>query len=242
VTLAEASASARAASDFFRGVLDELQEGERVEARRRIEEATRGARERFALLDSAVSTYDGRAVKRPEVVDEAMKRDRRSIQARIQVSRRELATAVAAANPAAIEAAGRAAQLAADRLTALILKFGPRTLVEQGVHPALEQGARYFLAGQYAEAVQALSPAEGFADDVPLRLHVHLLKAASLFELFLRGGERDLAQRDQAMVEAALARALAPAHQPQTGSFSPRFIAWFARVGPGQLPTGGAAQ
>ena len=241
-TLAEASSSARVASESLRGVLTSLEEGDRVDARRRIEQATREARERFALLDSAVSTYDGRAVKRPEVVDEAMKRERQSIQGRIQTSRRDLATAVAVANPAAIEAAGRAAQLTADRLTALILKFGPRTLVEQGVHPALEQGARYFLAGQYADAVQALSPAEGFADDVPLRLHIHLLKAASLFELFLRGGERDTVQREQAVAEAAAAKALDPAHQPRAGTFSPRFIDWFARVSPGQLPTGGAAR
>ena len=242
VTLAEASSSAGTASDSFRGVLGALEDAEREDVRRRIEQATRGARERFALLDSAISTYDGRAVKRPEVVDEAMKRERQSIQGRVQASRRDLASAVAAANPAAIEAAGRTARQAADRLTTLILKFGPRTLVEQGVHPALEQGTRFFLAGQYADAVQALSPAEGFADDVPLRLHIHLLKAASLFELSLRGGEGDALRREQAVAEAAVAKSLAPAHQPNPGAFSPRFIDWFAQVAPGQLPTGGAVR
>jgi hypothetical protein len=242
VALTEALSSARTASDAFRGVLRELEEAERVDARRRFEQATRGARERFALLDSAVATYEGRAVKRPEVVDETMKRERQSIQGRIQTGRRELATAIEAANLAGIEAAGRSAQLTADRLTALILKFGPRTLVEQGVHPALEQGARFFLAGQYADALQALSPAEGFADDVPLRMHIHLLKAASLFELFLRGGERDAAQRDQAVAEAAAAKALDAVHQPHAGAFSPRFIDWFGRISAGPTPAAGAAQ
>jgi hypothetical protein len=62
----------------------------------------------------------------------------------------------------------------------LISIFGPMTLSDRGVHPALAEGARLFFAGEYQQVVSVLNPSGGFAADTPLQLHVHLFRAAAL--------------------------------------------------------------
>jgi transaldolase/glucose-6-phosphate isomerase len=63
----------------------------------------------------------------------------------------------------AIEEAARLTSQAGNRLNALISTFGPMTIIDRGVHPALAEGARLFFAGQYQQALTALNPPDGFA-------------------------------------------------------------------------------
>jgi hypothetical protein len=54
-----------------------------------------------------------------------------------------------------------------------------------------------------------------------------LFGAAAHYSLFLRGGERDRAERDQAAAYARRTRTLDPTLQPDPGVFSPRFAEFF---------------
>ena len=90
--------------------------------------------------------------------------------------------------------------------------FGPVTLRDRGVHAALEQGARLFFAGEHQQALTALD-SEALAD-APLQLHVHLLRAAALYHLFVRSGEKDQALRTQALAEIDACKRLDPDFRP----------------------------
>ena len=60
--------------------------------------------------------------------------------------------------------------------------------------------------------------------------HAALFGAASNYQLFLRGGERDQVLRDAAVRDASRARRLDPELQPDLRVFSPRFAEFYRRV------------
>jgi hypothetical protein len=90
----------------------------------------------------------------------------------------------------------------------------------------------------------ALEPLEGAAAENPLQLHVHLFRAAALFNLFLASRESEALLRTQALQEVARCKHLDPSFQPDPRAFGPRFIAFYQSAGanPGQpaaLPVSG---
>jgi hypothetical protein len=142
-------------------------------------------------------------------------------------ARRRLESASRGDDLAAIQQATRTSSALRDRLSELTTRFGPITLRERGVIPALEDGSSRYFSGRYEEALQLLNPAEGVAPDDPMRLHIHLFRAASLHALYLKSGERTADLRAQALAEIEECRKLDSAFQPDRRFFSPAFIAFF---------------
>jgi tetratricopeptide (TPR) repeat protein len=85
-----------------------------------------------------------------------------------------------------------------------------------------------FTSGRYRDAIaraaklQHLTGRDG--------AHAALFSAASNYQLFLRGGERDRALRDAAVRDASRARRLDPELQPDLRVFSPRFAEFYRGV------------
>jgi hypothetical protein len=237
--LTAARTFAQDASTRLRQVLDELTRIEKDALARDVSDALARAQESFSLLDSAVTTLDRFSAERPGVlpVDKVAERDaaqRQAVQAR-----RRFEAARKADNVAGISDAARLASEARDRLNVLIGAFGPLTLRDRGVHPLLEEGARLFFAGEYQQVITSLAEAEGFAAEVPLRLHFHLFRAAALHELFLRSRETDQALRAQALAEVEHCKGIDSVFQPDTRAFSPRFVSFYQGVPAARTPPAG---
>jgi hypothetical protein len=130
---------------------------------------------------------------------------------------------VRAEDAAGVETTARLTAEVVGRLDALITSFGPVTLRDRGIVAPLEEGARFFFAGEYQQALDALGPADALTD-VLLQHHVHLFRAAALYALFVRSGETNLQLRADALAEIERCRQLNPAFAPNPDIFSPRFI------------------
>lgn len=212
----------------FRQLLDETARIEKEIGQRAANDALTRVREAFSLLDNAVATLDRFTADRPSVPFDT--EERKAVQEQVARARRRLEAATKGDNVAAINDAGRLALEARDRLNILIAAFGPLTLRDRGVHAMLEQGARQYFAGEYQQAVASLAAGESENDGVALRLHFHLLRAAALYELFLRARGAEQGLEAQAREEVQHSKAIDSAFQPDARAFSPRFISFYASV------------
>ncbi len=229
--LGEVVTLARDASSRFTRVIDELGKLEKAAQGRQVADAVAAGQEAFAFVDGALGTLDRLAAQKPTSMSADKVAERDAIKQQVVAARRRFDTARKAENLAALAAATKATTEARDRLGALIATFGPVTLAERGVHQALVDGAQQFLAGEYDKALATLTPADGFAADLPLRPHVHMFRAAALYALFERSGERDGALRARAIAEIEQCKQVSGTVQPDPRAFGPRFIAFFHAAG-----------
>jgi hypothetical protein len=226
-TLISARTSGQDASTRLRQLLDEIGRIEKDVRQRELADTLARATDAFSLLDSSVATLDRFSAERPGVLPEDKVAERDAVQQELARVRRRLETARRTENANGLADATRLASELRDRLNVLIASFGPLTLRDRGLNAVLEEGARLFFDGQYQQVVAALESGETFGDDVPLRLHVHLFRAAALYQLFVRSGEADQALRAQAMQEVEHCKAIDSAFQPDSRAFSPRFITFY---------------
>jgi hypothetical protein len=231
--LTEARALAQEASAKLKDVLDEVRRFQQIALDRRLTAAVAAAQEAFSFIDGAFTALDRLTTEKPGLVRPEMTTEREAIQRQVALARRRLDAARKVENVVAIEEATRLTSDARDRLNQLITAFGPVTITDRGVHPALEQGVNLFFAGEYQQALAALNPADGFPPDVPLQLHIHLFRAAALYALFVRTGEADQALRTQALAEVEQCKQLNPGFQPDPRAFSQRFMSFFQSGGAG---------
>jgi len=223
-TLNEARIIAQDGINRLKQVADELARMEREGSLRQLADAVARAHQAFSLVDNAFANLDRLTVERP-AVDPSVMAKKDAVQRQVAAARRRLDAAIKAENLSGIVDASRLASDASTQLDELISTFGPLTLSDRGVHPALVEGARRFFAGQYQEALAALHPEGGFAPDIPLQLHVHLFRAASAYALFLRSGETNQTFRDQVLAEITQCRQLDSTFEPDRRAFTPKFIA-----------------
>jgi hypothetical protein len=227
-TLSAARTLAIDAQSKLRQVLDEVSRIEKEIGQRAISDALTRADDAFSLLDTAVATLERFSSDRPTVPFD--QEERKTAQEQVTRARRRLEAARKGDNVAAINEAARLAVQARDRLNILIAAFGPLTLRDRGVHPMLEQGARQYFNGEYQQAAASLASGESGNDGVALRLHFHLLRAAALYELFLRSHGKEQSLEAEAREEVQHSKAIDSAFQPDARAFSPRFISFYANV------------
>ena len=197
--------------------MDDLTRLEKDGLQRQLTEVAARAHEAFSFVDGAFATLDHLAAERPALMRPDMKADREAIQRQVASLRRRFDAARNAENVSSIVEATRLTSGAGKRLNELIAIFGPMTLSDRGVHPALAEGARLFFAGEYQQVVSVLNPSEGLAADTPLQLHVHLFRAAALHALFVRSREVDASLRAQALAEVEACRQIIPPLSPILG-------------------------
>lgn len=233
---------AQDAATRLRQVLEEAVRIERDSQQRELGDALTRAADTFSLLDSTVATLDRFVAERPGVLGGDQAAEREAVQRQVTQARRRLDAARKTENAAGVADAMRLAAEARDKLNLLIAAFGPLSLRDRGLNPLIEQGAKLFFDGDYQQVVSALASGEDLAPDVPLRLHVHLFRAAALHALFLRSGERDQSLRTQAVAEVEHCKAIDSAFQPNGQAFSPRFLRFYQSVAaPAPAPSPDAA-
>jgi hypothetical protein len=238
----EALKYAQSASTLFAQVLDQAKKVARGAFEQQFGEAIRAADEAFSRISSAITTLDKRSSQRPDVVQPEMTSTRTSLEKQIGQLLRRFDRARKAEDLASLAETTRLAAQVQVGLDTLIGSFGPLTLRDRGVVAPLEEGARLYLGGEYQQALSALEPLVG-QSDVPLRIHAHVFRAASLYALFVRSGESNQQLRTQALAEIAQSKQLNSSFQPSAKVFGPRFLGLYQTGGAtSESGTGATAQ
>jgi hypothetical protein len=223
--LNEALAIANDATSRFQHVHDEIAKIEKRLFEERLTDAIAKASEAFRFVDDQFATLDTRIKTKPADATPEKVAQHEALQKQFAALQRRRDAAVAKGNIAGVQQATQLATEVRTQIEAIISTFGPVTIIDRGVRPELAEGARLFFSGEYQQALVVLDPAT--LADVPLQLHVHLFRAASLYALYVRSGEKDQAQRTQAAAEIEKCKQLNPAFQPDARAFAPRFISFY---------------
>jgi hypothetical protein len=233
-TLNEALRAAQDATAVFNQVLDQVTRLARATVERELEEVVAAAAEVLSFLDASFATLERLAVEKAALAAPDLASRREALLKRVSTLRRRVETAQKTQNMAGLRDAARLALEVRAELDTMITSFGPLTLRDRGVRPALEEGARLFFAGEHQQALTALDSSE--LSDAPLQLQVHLLRAAALYHLFVRSGEKDQALRTRAVTEIDECKRIDPSFQPDSRAFAPRFLSFYQNPVPPVTP------
>ena len=140
---------------------------------------------------------------------------------------RRLGSAEAQKQLPGVQAANRAATQVFTSLKVLEATFGP-IAAEEIVPRWLQTGVDQYFKGAYARALDELG---NTSDAGPAQLHVHLFRAAALYALYVRSGEKDTGKRDQAVTEVRRSKQLNPTFVPDASAFSPAFLEFYQKEG-----------
>ena len=230
---------AQSGSATLTQVLEQAKKAARGVFEQQFGDAMRAADEAFARISAAIATLDRRATQKPELVQPETTTTRAALEKQVGTLRRRLERARKAEDLASLTETTKLATEAQFGLDTLIKSFGPLSLRDRGIHTALEEGARLFLDGEYQKSLTALEALVG-QSDIPLRLHAHVFRAASLYALYVRSGESNAQLRTQALAEIAQSKQLDSSFQPSPRAFSPRFISLYRTDGASPQTAGGA--
>jgi hypothetical protein len=222
-TVAEALKYAQTGSTLLTQVLDQAKKAARGAFEQQFAETIRLADEAFARISAGITTLDRRAGMKPDAVTPEATATRASLEKQVDGLRRRFERARKGEDIASLTETVRLAGEAQIGLDTLIKSFGPLSLRDRGINESLEEGARLYLEGDYQKALTALEPLVG-RSDVPMLLHAHVFRAASLYALFVRSGETNQTLRAQALAEIERSKQLNPSFQPNPRAFSPRFV------------------
>jgi hypothetical protein len=217
-TLSAADAEARAVADL---------QGDPALAGRWAQDPSLGGAQKLALdlLASAHGRLES-ARRKPDLVQLAEAKDWASRASAQLASLKQTASQRR-------EDARRAVASTEPLKTTPVSPAGPTTTAPVSTAPAgpsaeLVGAARAYFAGQYREALGALgstSPASGRSGAQAM-----LFRAASRYALFVLGGERDDALKNEARADVQACRRLDASFEPLPQYFSPRFTAFFKSV------------
>lgn len=186
---------------------------------------------RLDRVDAALSAA-ARTLADPALADvrSEWQRQKDSLAAQAGRVRASLDAAIRGRNSSALVAIdGQLASLqpAADKLVQGLDAAQARSVLAAQVRGRLQPLAAAFFGGDFARAAQ-------WADEQSLqavpqaRAQALLLRAAARFEIYVLGGERDLADFDRIGADIRAARLLDARVVPSERAFSPRFRALFA--------------
>jgi hypothetical protein len=240
-TVAEALKYAQTGSTLLTQVLEQAKKAARGAFEQQFAETIRLADESFARISAGITTLDRRASMKPDAVSPETTATRASLEKQIDGLRRRFERARKGEDIASLTETVRLAGDAQIGLDNLIKSFGPLSLRDRGINESLEEGARLYLQGDYQKALTALEPLVG-RNDVPMLLHAHVFRAASLYALFVRSGEANQALRTQALAEIEQSKRLNPSFQPNPRAFSPRFVHLYQNGGAASQPATAAPQ
>jgi hypothetical protein len=240
-TVAEALKYAQTGSTLLTQVLEQAKKAARGAFEQQFAETIRLADESFARISAGITTLDRRASMKPDAVSPETTATRVTLEKQIDGLRRRFERARKSEDIASLTETVRLAGEAQLGLDTLIKSFGPLSLRDRGINESLEEGARLYLQGDYQKALTALEPLVG-RNDVPMLLHTHVFRAASLYALFVRSGESNQALRTQALAEIEQSKRLNPSFQPNPRAFSPRFVSLYQNGGAASQPATAAPQ
>ena len=226
----DALRSAQDAAAVFERVLGEATKIARGALEHELADAGAAAAEALSFLDSSIATLGTLFRDKPAMVTPEVQSQRDALDKRVITIRRRIEAAQKAQNVGSLKDAAQLAAEARTDLEKLVTSFGPLSLRDRGVQAALEDGARQFFAGDYQQALATLD--SNALTDAPLQLHVHLFRAAALYHLFVRSGEKDQALRTRALAEIDACKRLNSQFAPDSRAFAPRFLAFYQDAAP----------
>ena len=182
----------------------------------------------FATIDALLAALDGRMATAAAPADAVAQREK--LRKQLETARRRFGQAQNDDNLAALQQAVRSASESRTQLEALLGSFGPLTLRDRGVPGSLEDAVRLFTAGEYEKVIATLDAAT-LASAGPFAAHGQVLRAASLFTLFVRSGEKNQKLLADARAAVAECRSRWATFQPDRRLFAPRFLAFFENPG-----------
>ena len=171
------------------------------------------------LADPALAAVRGDWQRQADLMAAQAARSRASLNAARQ--------ARDAAALATIDAPLAALQSDADKLVQGLNSAQARSALATQVRGRLQPLAAAYFSGDFARAAQ-WADEQALAAVPQAHAQALLLRAAARFELYVIGGERDLAQFDQIGADIRTARRLYADINPSEKAFSPRFRALFA--------------
>jgi hypothetical protein len=225
-TSGEALRLAQEASDAFGTLLEQVNALARAEFEQRFQQVIAAATEQFSFVATSFATLERLVAAKPGMMLPAMSSERDALLKQHSALQRRFDNARRTENVSGVQDATRIAIETRARIDALIKTFGPATLRDRGVLAPLEDAAKRYFSGDYQQALSALEPL-GQMRDVPLQVHAHLFRAASLYALYVRSGETDQALRTSAVAAVRRCKEIDPAFRPNARAFSPRFISFF---------------
>jgi hypothetical protein len=185
----------------------------------------------LARLDTLLSQGSAQALG-----DSAAEGD--TLRARITGAQRRFEQSRAGGNLAGVQQAVGAASAAGRQLELLIARLSELTLRGKGVTAALENGARLFLDGEYQQALVVLDAAVSDVTGAPA-FHAQLMRAASLYKLYIRSGAKDKALLTRAVAAVEECRRQDATFTLDSRVFDPRFIRFFQTGVPVEAPSSG---
>jgi hypothetical protein len=227
--LDEAVKYAQSASAALNDVLDRVRRLARSGFEQRFGDAVKAAQELFAFVEASMASLERLQREQPSArLDMPERRD--AIRREVEAQRRRFDRARTSEDLAAIDRVVTGITQQRGALDELLKSFGPISLRDRGVVQALEEGARLFFQGDYRGALAALDPPGGLAD-IPLQLHVHLLRAGASYALWVLSGGTDQVLRGIALKEVETCKRLNSAFRPDPRTFSPAFISFYQEAG-----------
>lgn len=223
--VSEGAKLAQEATALFREVLEGAGKLAVEALDREFAAAGTAAAEALSFLDASLATLARRLLAKVPAAspDTTAKLD--AFRKTASAIRRRFDTAQKARNVSGLKETTRLADETRTAVDVAVNEFGPQTLVERGLHESLVNGARLFFAGDYEQALTALDTSA--LDGALLQGHAHLLRAAALYHLFVRSGEKDQSLRERALAEIAVCKQVNAALTPDARAFSPRFLQFF---------------
>jgi hypothetical protein len=221
--VAEARTLALDATGKLRSVNEELDKIIVNRIATQLADATATGNQQMMSVELSFATLNGR-IQKSESVPIEVPTQREALQKRYEQIRRRYDAAVATRSLTGIQENIRLAANVQMEVETITRAFGPITLREQ-VGSELADASRQFLSGEYQQVVATLDPTK--VGGVAMQLHVHLFRAASFYALYVRSGEKDEAQRTQALAEIDQCKQLNSTFQPDPRVFAPRFITFF---------------
>ena len=222
-TATEALRLAHEASDAFTKVLDQVKKSERSDFEQRFQQSLAGATEQLSFAGTSLAALERLVAEKPAAMTPELASQRDALVKEHATLQRRFDNARRTENMPGVEEARKLAGEARAKIDALIKLFGG---VVNVVPAALTLGAGHYFGGEYKQALTALESLVA-QTDVPLRVHVHLFRAASLYALYVRSGEKDQALRNDALAAIQRCKEIDASFRPDPRAFSPRFLSFF---------------
>ena len=228
----EAQRTAQDAADGLGKILGDLTKLARADVQRRLQNALAAAQQQLSFVVAAFANLEQLVAENPAMMTPSMEKDRARLRDADKALQGQFANARATENIAGLQDVAGTAKQMKVAIDGLIKAFGPVLRPEPGLlelNLALQNGAGLYFAGRYQEALAALAPL--LTADIPLKLHVHLFRAAALYAQYVLGGATNQKLRDDAREAIQRCKELDSRFQPSSRAFSPRFIAFFQSGG-----------
>jgi len=186
----------------------------------------------FEAADARVTQVQGVLSSRPPGADVTQRASAqlRKAQASLAKARKDFDQALAAGDVGAARAARAAVVGDVTRQLNTVSGLLGTPVAIPVVPDALRTAAQAFFDGRYDEVVKTLTDDAVQSMTMPLRVHAHALRAASLFARYEYSNRRDESLRATARQDVDAARRLDPLFQPNPAAFAPKFIAFFSEI------------